>query len=213
MANVLVFHSELGLTPGLEAFADLLRDAGHTVTAPDLYDGQTFSTLEAGLEYAGEVGLETLEALGVRIAEQLPEDLVYIGFSLGVLPAQRLAQTRPGARGAVLISTCVPPGAYAYTWPAGVPLQIHAMAEDPVFVEEGDLDAAKNLVESTAAEPGGAWDGGATLDEASVKLILYPGSTHFFADISSPDYDEDYAHALTASVLQLLRGIDDGIED
>lgn len=208
MANVLLFHSELGLTPGTDAFADLLRDAGHIVTAPDLYDGQVFRTLEDGLGYASEVGLEVIEALGVRIAEQLPEDLVYIGFSLGVLPAQRLAQTRPGARGAVLVSACVPPGAYAFTWPAGVPLQIHAMAEDQVFVEEGDLDAARNLIESIAAEPGGTWGGGATPDEASVKLMLYPGNTHFFVDISSPDYDEDYAPAVTGSVLELLAAVD-----
>ncbi|UPO76432.1 MULTISPECIES: dienelactone hydrolase family protein [Arthrobacter] len=210
MADVLLFHSELGLTPGTDAFADLLRDAGHTVTAPDLYDGQVFGTLEAGLEYAGEIGLETIEALGVRIAEQLPEDLVYIGFSLGVLPAQRLAQTRPGARGAVLVSSCVPPGAYAYTWPAGVPLQIHAMADDPVFVEEGDLDAARNLVDSIAGDAD--WAAADTLNDASVKLILYPGSSHFFVDISSPDYDEDYAHALTFSVLELLAGINDGMD-
>lgn len=195
MANVLLFHSELGLTPGIEALADLLRDAGHAVTAPDLYDGQVFSTLEAGLECAGEIGLETIEALGVRIAEQLPEDLVYFGFSLGVLPAQRLAQTRPGARGAVLVSSCVPPGAYAYTWPAGVPLQIHAMEQDPVFVEEGDLDAARNLVDSA-------------LPDAEAELLLYSGNTHFFADISSPDYDETAAHVLTARVLALLRRVD-----
>lgn len=193
MANVLLFHHALGLTPGVDAFADVLRDAGHLVTVPDLYDGRTFSTLEAGMDYAQDIGFEVLESLGVRLAERLPAELVYIGFSLGVMPAQRLAQTRAGARGAVLVSSCLPPGAYADTWPAAVPLQVHAMAEDPVFVDEGDLDAARNLVET--AQEG--------------ELVLYPGSGHFFADISSPDYDADAAHALTARVLDLLARADD----
>ena len=208
MANVILFHHALGMTPGMDALAELLRDAGHTVTAPDLYDGRTFGSLEAGLAYAEEIGFDVIESLGVQIARRLPADLVYIGFSLGVMPAQRLAQTRTGARAAVLVSGCVPPGTYADTWPAGVPLQIHAMAEDPVFVEEGDLDAATNLVESILTESGGSWGGGDSVDAAAVKLILYPGSSHFFADISSPDYDEDYAHALTGSVLELLAGLD-----
>jgi len=192
MANVLLFHHALGMTPGMDALADLLRDAGHTVTAPDLYDGRTFSSLEAGVAYAAEVGFDVIEALGVKMAERLPQDVVYVGFSLGVMPAQRLAQTRPGARGAVLVSACVPPGTYSGSWPAGVPLQVHAMEQDPLFVEEGDLDAAVNLVESAQ----------------SAELILYPGNSHFFADISSPEYNEDAAHALTASILQLLAGVE-----
>jgi len=196
VAHVLLFHHALGLTPGMDALADLLRDAGHTVTAPDLYDGHAFGSLEAGLAYAEELGFDVIESLGVKIARRLPADLVYMGLSLGVMPAQRLAQTRPGARAAVLVSGCVPPGTYADAWPAGVPLQIHAMAEDPLFVEEGDLDAAVNLVESAPRESGDA------------KLILYPGSSHLFADISSADYDEDSAHALTGSVLELLAGLD-----
>ena len=192
MANVLMFHHVLGLTPGMDAFADVLREAGHTVTVPDLFDGRTFLELNDGMAYAEEIGFQELEDAGVRIAGRFPPGMVYVGFSLGVLPAQRLAQTRPGARGAVLVSSCVPLGVFADSWPAGVPVQIHGMDKDPIFVDEGDLAAAENMVETTA----------------EAQLFLYPGSSHLFADISLDDYDETAAPALTARVLELLARTD-----
>jgi dienelactone hydrolase len=192
VANVLMFHHILGLTPGMDAFADVLREAGHTVTVPDLFDGRTFPELADGMAYAEEVGFQELEDAGVRIAGRFPPAMVYIGFSLGALPAQRLAQVRPGARGAVLVSSCVPLGVFADSWPAGVPVQIHGMDKDPIFVDEGDLAAAENLVDTTA----------------EAELFLYPGSSHLFADISLDDYDETAAPALTARVLDLLARAD-----
>ncbi|WP_461169628.1 dienelactone hydrolase family protein [Arthrobacter sp. Z1-15] len=192
MANVLMFHHAQGLTPGVDAFADVLREAGHTVTVPDLFDGRTFLEPGDGLAYAEEIGFQELEDAGVRIAGRFPHEMVYLGFSLGVLPAQRLAQTRPGARGAVMISGCVPLGVFGDSWPAGVPVQIHGMDADPIFVDEGDLSAAENLVESSA----------------EAELFLYPGSSHLFADISLEDYDETAAPALTARVLDFLARTD-----
>ncbi|MCQ1955719.1 dienelactone hydrolase family protein [Arthrobacter sp. zg-Y826] len=192
MANVLLFHHALGLTSGMDAFAEVLREAGHTVTVPDLHDGRTFTELEDGVAYAQEMGMDTIEELGVSIANRFPEEMVYIGFSLGVIPAQRLAQTRPGARGAVLVSGCIPLGAFADTWPAGVPVQIHGMDADEEFVDSGDLDAAENLAASTP----------------DAELFLYMGASHLFADISQPDYDMDAAFTLTRLVLQLLERAD-----
>ncbi|MCC3300629.1 dienelactone hydrolase family protein [Arthrobacter sp. zg-Y895] len=196
MANVLLFHHALGLTSGMDAFADVLREAGHTVTVPDLYDGRTFTNLEAGVAYAQDIGMDTIEELGVSIANRFPAEMVYIGFSLGVIPAQRLAQTRPGARGAVLVSACLPLGTFGDTWPAGVPVQIHGMDADEEFVDSGDLDAAENLA---AATP-------------DADLFLYMGASHLFADISQPDYDMDAAFTLTRLVLQLLERADAGTE-
>ncbi|UWX96862.1 dienelactone hydrolase family protein [Arthrobacter zhaoxinii] len=192
MANVLLFHHALGLTSGMDAFAEVLREAGHTVTVPDLYDGRTFTDLEDGVAYAQEIGMDTIEELGVSIANRFPAEMVYIGFSLGVIPAQRLAQTRPGARGAVLVSGCIPLGAFADTWPAGVPVQIHGMDADEEFVDSGDLDAAENLAASTP----------------DAELFLYMGASHLFADISQPDYDMDAAFTLTRLVLRLLERAD-----
>src|ERR671916_1167139 len=140
MAEVVLFHHAQGLTPGVVAFADELRRAGHTVHAPDLYDGRTFATLEEGVAHAEEIGFGEVTARGLRAVEGLPAGLVYAGFSLGVGPAQRLAQTRPGARGAVLCYSCVPVSEFGHAWPAGVPVQVHGMDADPYFVGEGDVD-------------------------------------------------------------------------
>ena len=82
MAAVLLFHSAQGQTPGMDAFADVLRENGHTVTIPDLYDGRTFGDLGNGIAHAEEIEFQELEDSGLRIAERFPPDLVYIGFSL-----------------------------------------------------------------------------------------------------------------------------------
>src|SRR5258706_13984242 len=100
MAEVVLFHHVQGLTPGVVAFADELRAAGHAVHTPDVFDGRTFGTIGEGMGYVGKVGFEEIFERAVRAAEGLPAGLVYAGFSLGVPPAQKLAQTRPGARGA-----------------------------------------------------------------------------------------------------------------
>jgi dienelactone hydrolase/uncharacterized damage-inducible protein DinB len=187
MTDVVVFHHAQGLTEGVRQFADQLRRAGHRVTVPDLYDGKTFGTLEDGIGYAQEVGFGTIIERGRAAVEGLPNELVYAGFSLGVLPAQMLAQTRPGARGAVLLHACVPVAEFGGSWPRDTPVQIHGMDADPLFVEE-DLAAARELAELN-------WDTG---------LFLYPGNKHLFADPSLPDYDEAAATLLMQRVLGLL---------
>jgi dienelactone hydrolase len=188
MAEVLLFHHALGQTTGFLAFADDLRGAGHTVHAPDLYDGRTFDSFDEGVAYAGEIGFGAVIERGVRAAEGLPAELVYAGFSLGVLPAQKLAQTRAGARGALLFYSCVPTSEFGSSWPADVPVQVHAMDADPIFVNEGDLDAARALVESTA----------------DAELFLYPGDQHYFADASLPSYVASAAVLLRKRVLEFL---------
>src|SRR5437660_856847 len=149
MAEIALFHHALGLTPGVVAFADELRRAGHTVHTPDLFEGRTFGSIEEGMAYAGEIGFpgEVIER-GTRAVGGLPDGLVYAGFSLGVLPAQKLAQTRPGAKGALLFYSCVPVTEFGSSWPADVPVQIHGMDADPIFMDEGDVDAAREIVAS-----------------------------------------------------------------
>jgi dienelactone hydrolase len=188
MAEVLLFHHAQGQTEGFAAFADELRRAGHAVHTPDLYDGRTFATLDEGMAYAKQLGFpDEIIRRGERAANKLPSELVYAGFSLGVLPAQKLAQTRAGARGALLFYSCVPTE-YFGAWPADVAVQIHGMDADPIFVGEGDIDAAGALVESTE----------------QAELFLYPGSQHYFADPSLPGYDESAATLLTHRVLAFL---------
>ena len=189
MAEVALFHHAQGLTSGVVAFADELRRAGHTVHTPDLYDGRTFSTLDEGMGYAEEIGFGEVIERGVRAVEGLPAGLVYAGFSLGVLPAQKLAQTRAAARGALLFHSCVPVSEFGSVWPDGVPVQVHAMDADPLFVEEGDIDAAHALVDQAK----------------DAELFLYPGDQHLFADNSLPSYDAEAAALLLQRVLDFLR--------
>jgi dienelactone hydrolase len=187
MADVLLQHHAQGLTDGVRAFADRLRKAGHTVHTPDLYDGKTFATLDEGLAYARQVGFGEVQERGVRAADGLPAELVHIGISLGVMPAQLLAQTRAGARGAVLIEGCVPPAEFGVPWPAGVPVQVHGMDADPVFAGDGDLEAARALVK-----------------EVDGQLFVYPGDRHLFIDSSLPTYDAGAAALVTERVLDFL---------
>lgn len=187
MAEVLLFHHVQGLTPGVVAFADELRSAGHTVHTPDLFDGATFSSIEAGQAFVEESGFEDLLERGVRIADGYPAALVYAGFSFGVVVAQKLTQTRAGAKGALFFYSCVPTS-YFGSWPHGVPVQIHGMDNDPIFVGEGDIDAARGLVEQAK----------------DAELYLYPGDQHYFADSSPPTYDPDATALLTQRVLDFL---------
>ena len=190
MAEVLLFHHAQGLTRGVRAFADDLRAAGHTVHTPDLFDGRTFPSIDEGLAYIRKIGFDEMRERGVRVADELPAKLVYAGFSFGVLPAQKLAQTRPGARGALLFYSCLPiSGEWAFgPWPAGVPVQIHGMDNDPVFVGEGDIVAAREIVEKVA----------------DAELFLYPGDQHYFADSSLPSYDAAATALLSQRVLEFL---------
>ncbi|WP_225627704.1 dienelactone hydrolase family protein [Streptomyces werraensis] len=190
MAEVVLFHHVQGLTSGVVAFADELRAAGHTVHTPDLFDGRTFGSLEEGTAYVRQVGFGEVTARGVRAADALPRDVVHAGFSLGVVPAQELAQTRAGTRGALLMHACIPVSEFGAAWPAGVPVQVHAMKDDAFFAE--DAEAARALV---AGSP-------------DAELFLYPGEQHLFADSSLPSYDPDAAMLLTRRAVEFLDVLD-----
>jgi dienelactone hydrolase len=190
MAEVLLFHHAQGLTPGVHAFADELRAAGHTVHTPDLFEGRTFGSIDEGMTFIRANGMEHMAEKGERTANELPSDLVYAGFSFGEMVAQKLAQTRPGARGALLFYSCIPiSGEWAFgPWPEGVPVQIHGMQDDPIFAGEGDIDAAREIVRSVP----------------DAELFLYPGDQHYFADSSLPSYDAHATRLLTQRVLAFL---------
>jgi len=188
MAEILLFHHAQGLTTGVRAFADALRGAGHLVHTPDLYDGDTFADLDAGVAHARDViGFGTVLDRGRAAAGALPPDLVYVGMSLGVLPAQMLAQNRAGARGAVLLHGSLPLEECGESWPPAVPGQIHTMAEDAW----GDADVAHAIAAAAAG----------------VELFLYPGAAHLFTDSSLPAYDEDAAALVRQRVLAFLAAL------
>jgi dienelactone hydrolase len=184
VAELLLFHHAQGLTAGCLSFAERLRVAGHVVHALDLYEGQTFAELADGMGYVERVGFAAILERGRVAAESLPAELVYAGLSLGAMPAQMLAQTRPGAKGAVLLHAAIPPAEFGASWPDGVPLQIHTMEAD----ELGDVEIAQELAETIE----------------SAELFLYPGDRHLFTDDSLPDYDERAAALVEQRVLAFL---------
>lgn len=193
MAEILLFHHALGLTKGIHLFADKLRGEGHTVHVPDLFDGRSFTSIKEGMAYVEELGFEEIIKRGTSVADELPRSMVYMGFSLGVVPAQKLAQTREGARGASFFYSCVPSSMFGTPWPADLPVQIHAMDADPYFVAEGDIEAARELVASAH----------------HADLFLYPGDQHYFADSSLSSYDADATALLMQRVLEFLRRLDE----
>lgn len=190
MTEVVLYHHVQVLTEGVRSFADELRQVGHTVHTPDLFDGRTFATIEEGMAFARQVGFGALVDRGLAAAEVFGPHVVYAGFSFGVMAAQQLAQTCPGARGALLMYGCLPISEFGEVWPEGVPVQVHGKDADPFFAE--DLGAARELVASTGR----------------AELFLYPGEEHLFADSSLPAYDPAYdpaaAALLTCRVLDFL---------
>ena len=191
MTEVVLFHHLRGLTDGVQALAEDLRSGGHTVHTPDLFDGVTPSSLEEGQELTEKIGDEELVRRAGAAVADLPAGLVYAGVSFGVMSAQRLAQTRPGARGALLYEACLPiTGEWAIgPWPDGVPVQVHGMADDPYFGKEMDLDSAREMV--------------AILGPELAELYVYPGDQHLFTDSSLPSYDA----GATAQVLERSRAL------
>lgn len=179
VAELVLFHHVQGLTDGVTAFADELRAGGHTVHTPDLFGGARPATIDEGIALARSIGDHELGERADRFVAGLPPGLVYGGFSLGAATGQRLAQTRPGARGALLYEGCVPiTGEWAFgPWPEGLPVQVHGMDQDPFFALEGDVDAARELVEVVGAALG--------------ELFVYPGERHLFTDSSLPSCDPE----------------------
>lgn len=186
MSDVLLFHHIQGLTDGVRGFADSLRQSGHTVHTPDLFGGRTFDSLDEGLGFARGLGFDAIRERGAAVADELGPELVYGGFSFGVTIAQRLAQTRPGARGALLMYSCLPVTEFGQTWPEGVPVQIHGKEGDEFFDE--DLPAARELAGSTAG----------------AELFVYPGDQHLFADSSLAAYDPEASALLMERVQAFL---------
>lgn len=168
MAHVLLFHHIQGLTEGVRAFAQELRAAGHAVTTPDLFGGRTFASIDEGKAYLKQVGGDRIDVASDAAAAALPAEIVYAGFSLGVMQAQRLAQQRAGARGALLYHGGIALGWFGDAWPPGVPLQAHVKRDDPF----GDVDDLRALTSAAGGE-----------------LFEYEGDAHLFTDRSLDAYD------------------------
>ena len=198
MADVVLFHSVLGLRPGVIAAADRLHAAGHTIYAPDLYDGEVFDDIEDGQRKEEALGYQEIARRARESVAGLPEALVYAGFSMGVTYAELLAASRPGALGVVLLH-----GAESVEtlseffgvehWPAGIPVQVHYATGDPWVEAEGEVAPLGDAVRGAGA---------------AFEVHTYPGSGHLFADPDLPEHDRASSEEMWRRVLAFLDRID-----
>jgi dienelactone hydrolase len=187
VADVVLFHHAQGRTSGVQAFADHLRRAGHLVIVPDFYEGKTFATIEQGVLHAESVGFERLVEHAIECVQPLPSPVVVAGFSLGTLPAQRLAQTHRGVIAAILYHGALPPETFETGWPAGVVLQVHVAEDDP-WVDQGEVESL--------------------IDASGGQLLIYPGSGHLVTEPGHPDYHPGIAEEIAAQTLAFLEAVD-----
>jgi dienelactone hydrolase len=188
--TVVLFHSVLGLRPAVQATAEVMREAGHEVHAPDLYDGKTFDDMDAATAFFQEIGgPREMVARTEAAVVGLPSDVAYVGFSNGGVSAEYLAATRPGARAAVLLHAALPLAGLGVTaWPAAVPVQVHYAEQDPWRTPDG-VDALGASVKASGA---------------SFAFFEYPVAGHLFTDAGRPEYDRASSDLLHERVLDFL---------
>ncbi len=181
MTNVALFHSAMGMRPGMHEAADRLRGRGHPVVVVDQYDGKIFDDYGEADAFVQQVGFPALMQRAVDGVRELPDGFVCVGFSNGGGMAEYVATQRPVA-GVVMCSGALPlPMIGIESWPDGVDAQIHYTVGDPRR-REGWAEAVAASVVAAGAK---------------VDLYEYPGSGHLFTDASLPDeYDADASELL-----------------
>ena len=198
MAEVVLFHSVLGLRPGVIAAADRLRAAGHTIHTPDLFDGEVFDDLDDGQRKEEALGYQEIARRAKEAVAELPAGLVFAGFSLGAVHAELLAASRSGALGAVLMHGAVPMESLSEffgveRWSEGVPVQVHYAALDPWVEADEEVVPLGDDVRGAGA---------------AFEAHAYPCSGHLFADPALPEYDRASSEAMWERVLAFLDRID-----
>lgn len=190
MSEIALFHSVLGVRPGVHVAADVLRAAGHEVHIVDQYDGTSFDDYEKASAFADDIGYPALMKRALDAVSDRPAGLVYAGFSNGGGMAQHVAGNRLGARAVVLFSGVLAPSFLGLGgWPARVPAQIHYTLDDPFRDDKGIAEAVAEMREAPA----------------HVEQFDYPGSGHLFTDPSLPDeYDPAASSLLWHRVLAFL---------
>ena len=188
MSTIILFHHVLGLTPSVVAFADALRAAGHECVTPDLFEGRPFDDIPSGFEYFQDLGDDAFLRRADAAGAAVQGEVVVAGFSLGVVAAQHLLQTRPGVVQALLMHSFVDSSYVKGSWPDGVPVHVFGMDEDPFLVGDGDLAAAQ----------------GHQRTHPEIEIHLYPGRGHLFAEAQSEDYNESASGMLVRDVVSAL---------
>jgi len=189
MASIALFHSVLGVRPGITDAAGRLRAAGHEVLVVDQYDGQVFDDYEDAGELFARIGIPTLVEAALDAVRDLPDGFVAAGFSNGAGMAEYVVIQRRCA-GALLFSGALPLALLGEApWPAGLPAQLHYAVDDPFRRREW-----VDLLLADVAAGGG-----------SIEVVGHPGSGHLFTDPSLPaEYDEQATTVLWQRALAFL---------
>ncbi|MEM9792848.1 MAG: dienelactone hydrolase family protein, partial [Pseudomonadota bacterium] len=161
--------------------------AGHDVTLPDLFEGETSETYDGGFEILERVALDTVEARAARIAEALPDEVVIAGVSMGAGIASHVWKRKPNAKGILFLAGMGP-------WPDKVnsaPVHVHAARPEPFDDEEWFTSWEKS-------NPG-----------VPLSLFRYDKVGHYFLDKSLPDFDADANKLCRERCLEFLRQLSD----
>lgn len=185
MAIILLLHSALGRRPGVVQLSERLAAHGHEVVTPDFYEGHVFDDESAGVAFRDEVGARALYERVIRLTEDLPDHAALMGLSLGAAFAQKLAETRPRARGVALLHHAGRPRG---AWP-GQPVQVHRRARDP-WIEPADVAYLGEVVRASGA---------------AFEDLVTPGAGHLFTDPGQPEYDEPATSRAVEAVDRMLR--------
>lgn len=185
MATILLFHSVLGLREVERAAADRLRQAGHAVVAPDLFDGATAEGYDEGFAILDRLGMPAVLASAEAAAAALPPEAVLAGLSMGGGVAAHLWARRPEAAGVLLLHGIAeaPP-----TPRPMLPVQVHLAEPDPFEDETFVVD----------------WAGAAARAGIALEIFRYPGAGHLFTDPSLPDHHADAAALVWRRVAAFL---------
>jgi dienelactone hydrolase len=193
MANVVIFHSILGLREGLFHLAEYLRLNGHTVFTTDLYDGRSFDEMDAAFEFFNGIGIPEMMSRSIRYCENYPSDACYIGFSNGGVSALLLAGTKEGAAGCILLHAAISIKDIGIEkWPAHVNVDVHYAEKDPWKEDEVYIQSFKDEILASGSE---------------FKYYEYPVEGHLFTDKLLPEYNEAATKVLYSIVLEYLENI------
>ena len=193
MTTIALFHSVLGVRPGITDAADRLRAAGHDVLVVDQYDGLVFDDYAKAGEYVDRMGFPALMAAALAGVRDLPDGFVVAGFSNGAGMAEYVATQRRCA-GILLFSGALPLAMLgADGWPDGLPAQLHNAEGDPLRHQEW-IDS----VVGDARQAG-----------AAVEAFDYPVNGHLFTDPSLPDeYDASATELLWERAVAFCAAVD-----
>jgi dienelactone hydrolase len=185
MAEVVLFHSILGLRPAEAEIAGRLRAAGHAVTTPDLYAGWRTDSYDEGFAKHDAIGDAALLARARAAVAEMPEATVLAGVSMGGGLAGALWAERPATRGLLLLHG---PAPLAPDPREGTPVQAH-MAEPEPFDDEAFLQQ---------------WIDDARRLPVALEVFRYPGAGHYFTDRTLPDHDPAAAELALGRALSFL---------